>query len=72
MPDWLADKQKRLEKIREAKAELEAEAKAAAEAEMKARAEAEEKRHAQGRKKTGKTPAPPQAEPEGKGAAQFY
>ena len=32
MPDWVADKQKRLEKIRQAKAELEAEAKAAAEA----------------------------------------
>ena len=31
MPDWVADKQKRLEKIRQAKAELEAEAKAAAE-----------------------------------------
>src|SRR6478735_1075777 len=30
MPDWVADKQKRLEKIREAKAALEAEAKAAA------------------------------------------
>lgn len=40
MPDWAADKQKRLEKIREAKAALEAEAKAAAEAESKARAEA--------------------------------
>jgi hypothetical protein len=33
MPDWVADKQKRLEKIRAAKAELEAEAKAAAEEE---------------------------------------
>jgi transposase len=32
MPDWVADKQKRLEKIRQAKAELEAEARAAAEA----------------------------------------
>jgi hypothetical protein len=30
MPDWVADKQRRPEKIREAKAELEAEAKAAA------------------------------------------
>src|ERR1700741_5548588 len=44
MPDWVADKQKRLEKIREAKAALEAEAKAAAEAESTARAEAEERR----------------------------
>jgi transposase len=32
LPDWVADKQKRLEKIRQAKAELEAEAKAEAEA----------------------------------------
>src|SRR5262249_15000689 len=31
MPDWVADKEKRLEKIRQAKAELEAEAKAEAE-----------------------------------------
>jgi hypothetical protein len=30
MPDWVADKEKRLAKIRAAKAELEAEAKAAA------------------------------------------
>jgi transposase len=44
MPDWVADKQKRLEKIREAKAALEAEAKAAAEVARKARAEAEERR----------------------------
>jgi transposase len=44
MPDWVADKQKRLEKIRQAKAELEAEARAAAEAETKARAEAQEQR----------------------------
>src|SRR6187397_1541828 len=35
MPDWVADKQKRLDKIRAAKAELEAEAKAAAEEEMR-------------------------------------
>src|SRR6266849_6275457 len=39
MPDWVADKEKRLAKIREAKAELEAEAKAAA-------AEEEERRRA--------------------------
>ena len=35
MPDWVADKKRRAEKIREAKAELEAEARAAAEAERK-------------------------------------
>jgi transposase len=71
MPDWVADKEKRLQKIREAKAELEAEAKAAAEAEQRRRQEAEEKRKAQGRKKTGKTPAPPKEEPEGKTQRNF-
>src|SRR5579864_4990456 len=44
MPDWVADKQRRLEKIREAKAELEAEAKAAAAEETRRREEAEKKR----------------------------
>jgi transposase len=71
MPDWVADKEKRLQKIREAKAELEAEAKAAAEAEQRRRQEAEEKRKAQGRKKSGKTPAPPKEEPEGKTQRNF-
>jgi hypothetical protein len=63
MPDWVADKEKRLEKIREAKAALEAEAKAAAAEEERRRAEAEEQRIAEGRKKNGKTPKPPSAEP---------
>ena len=71
MPDWVADKQKRLAKIREAKAALEAEAKAAAEAERKARAEAEERRIAEGGKKNGKTPAPPNTEPDGKAQRNF-
>jgi transposase len=71
MPDWVADKQKRLEKIRAAKAELEAEAKAAAEEEARRRAEAEERRIAEGRKKNGKTPAPPSAEPDGKAQRNF-
>ena len=71
MPDWVADKQKRLAKIREAKAELEAEAKAAAEEETRRRAEAEERRIAEGRKKNGKTPAPPKQEPDGKAQRNF-
>jgi transposase len=71
MPDWVADKAKRLQKIREAKAALEAEAKAAAEAEIQARAEAEGRRQAEGRKKTGKPPAPPKAEPGGKAQRNF-
>jgi transposase len=71
MPDWMADKEKRLAKIREAKAELEAEAKAAAEDETRRRAEAEARRLAEGRKKNGKTPAPPSAEPDGKAQRNF-
>jgi transposase len=71
MPDWVADKQKRLEKIRQAKAELEAEAKAAAEEEMRRQEKAEEQRKAQGRKKNGKTPAPPKKEPDGKTQRNF-
>ena len=71
MPDWVADKQKRLEKIRQAKAELEAEAKAAAEAEMRRREEAEVQRKAEGRKKSGRTPAPPKQEPDGKTQRNF-
>jgi len=71
MPDWVADKQKRLQKIREAKAELEAEAKAAAEEEAKRRSEAEDKRIAEGRKKSGRTPAPPKEEPDGKTQRNF-
>ena len=51
-PKWAADKKKRAEKIRAAKAESEAEAQAAAAA--KAKAQAEERRQAEGRKKPGK------------------
>jgi hypothetical protein len=71
MPDWVADKQKRLARIRAAKAELEAEAKAAAEEEERRRAAAEEERIAQGRKKSGRTPAPPKREPDDKTQRNF-
>ena len=71
MPDWVADKAKRLEKIRTAKAELEAEAKAAAEEEERRRAEAEARRIVESRKKNGRTPAPPKAEPDGKAQRNF-
>jgi transposase len=71
MPDWVADKEKRLAKIGAAKAELEAEAKAAAAEETRRRAETEEKRISEGRKKNGKTPAPPSAEPDGKSQRNF-
>jgi len=72
MPGWVADKEKRLAKIREAKAELEAEAKAAAaEEEERHRVAAEKRRLAEGRKKNGRTPAPPSAEPDGKAQRNF-
>ncbi len=75
-PDWVADKERRLEKIREAKAELEGEAKAAAAEETRRRRhgggqEAETKRIAERRKKNGKTPTPPKQEPEGKSQRNF-
>jgi transposase len=71
MPEWVADKEKRLAKIRAAKAELEAEAKVAAEAEERRRAEAEERRIAEDRKKNGRMPAPPKREPDGKSQRNF-
>ena len=69
LPKWVADKKKRVEKIRAAKAELEAEAKAAAAA--KAKAQAEERRQAEGRKKPGKPAAPPSEEPDPKAQKNF-
>lgn len=71
MPDWVADKRQRLEKIRQAKAELEAEAKAAAEAELRRREQADEQRKPTGRRKSGRAPAPPSKEPEGKAQRNF-
>jgi len=66
MPEWVADKQRRAERIRQAKAELEAQAKAAAEAKLKAAAEAQEQREAEGRRKGGRKAAPPSTEPDAK------
>ena len=71
MPAWVADKTKRIEKIRAAKAELEAEAKAVADEERRIQAEAEEKRLAEGRKKNGKAPAPPPDGPDPKAQRNF-
>src|SRR3954471_2580126 len=71
MPEWVADKKRRAERIRQAKAELEAEAKAAAEAKLKAAAEAEAKREAEGRRKGGRKAAPPSTEPEPKAQKNF-
>src|SRR5258708_14336828 len=71
MPDWVADKQKRLKKIRKAKAALEAQAKAAAEEERQRRAAAEQKRQAAGRKKSSTMPAPPREDPDDKAQRNF-
>jgi transposase len=71
MPDWVADKKQRAEKIRQAKAELEAEAKAAAEAKLKAAAEAAEQRKAEGRSKPGRKAAPPSTAPDAKAQKNF-
>jgi transposase len=71
MPDWIADKQRRAEKIRQAKAELEAEAKAAAEAKRKAEDEAAKKREAEGRRKGGRPAAPPSDVPDAKAQKNF-
>ena len=60
MPKWVADKQKRIAKIRQAKAELEAEAKAAAAEERRVKAEVEAQWIADGTKKrTGGKPEKP-------------
>src|SRR5436305_7336164 len=71
MPDWVTNKKRRAERIRQAKAELEAEAKALAEAKLKAAAEAEEKREAEGRRKGGRKAAPPSTEPDAKAQKNF-
>src|SRR5271168_1052308 len=71
LPDWVADKKKRAEKIRAAKAELEAEAKAAAAAKARAQEKAEERRRAKGRKKPRKPAAPPSEAPDPKAQKNF-
>jgi transposase len=71
LPDWVADKAKRLAKIRAAKAALEAEAEAAAEEERRIEAEKEKQRQAEGRKRCGKKPRPPSREPDAKAQRNF-
>src|SRR5271168_2671274 len=71
LPDWVGDKQKRIARIAEAKAELEAEAKAAADEERRIEAEKQKSREAEGRKKTGKPAAPPSEEPAPKAQRNF-
>ena len=71
MPDWVADKKRRAERIRAAKAALEAEAKAVAEAKVKEKAAAEEKRQAEGRKKPSPKASPASGEPDPKAQKNF-
>ena len=71
LPEWVADKQKRIEKIRAAQAELEAEAKAAADEERRVCAEEEARREAEGKAKPGPKPAPPSDEPDPKAQRNF-
>ncbi len=71
MPDWVADKKRRAEKIRTAKAELEAEAKAAAEAKAKEDAAAEEKRHVRRPQEARPESRSPSGEPDPKARKNF-
>jgi hypothetical protein len=71
LPDWVGDKQKRLAKIQQAMAALEAEAKLEAEEERRIEAEKERQRQAEGRKKPGKPAAPPSDEPNPKSQRNF-
>ncbi|MCW2286816.1 hypothetical protein M2323_004621 [Rhodoblastus acidophilus] len=70
-PDWIADKQKRLAKIREAKQALEEEAAAVAAAKAEAERAAEEKRQAENRKRSAPRPSPPSNEPAPKAQRNF-
>src|SRR5450631_2014375 len=71
MPDWAGDKAKRLAKIQQAMAALEAEAKLAAKEERRIEAEKEQQRQAEGRKKPGKPAAPPSDQPDPKSQRNF-
>jgi transposase len=71
MPGWIADKQKRLTKIREARQALEAEAAAAAAAKAEGERAAEEKRKTENRKRSGPVPRPPSKEPDPKAQRNF-
>jgi hypothetical protein len=66
MPDWVADKQARLARIRQAKAELEAEAKAKAAGEQAAREKNDD------RPRPGRKAAPPSDAPEPKAQRKLH
>jgi hypothetical protein len=69
MPKWVADKQRRVEKIRQAKAELETEAKAAAEAKRQEHDEAAKEGHGTTQRRTDA--APPSDRPDAKPQKNF-
>src|ERR1700681_788503 len=71
MPDWAGDKQKRLAKIQQAMAALEAEARLAAAEERRIEAEKQQQRNAEGRRKPGKPAAPPSDQPDPKAQRNF-
>jgi len=71
MPAWVADKEKRLAKIRAAMAALEADAKSAAEDKRRIDAEKERQREAENRKKTGRKTPPRTDAPDGKAQRNF-
>src|SRR6478752_1220776 len=71
LPDWVGDKEKRLAKIQQAMAALEAEAKLEAEEERRIEAEKEQQRQAEGRKKPGKPAASPSDQPDPKSQRNF-
>ena len=71
MPAWVADKEKRLAKIREAMAALEADAKSAAADKRRIEAEKQKQRDAENRKKTGRKAPPPSDAPDGKAQRNF-
>ena len=72
LPDWVADKQKRAEKIRAAKAELEAEAKALAEAKAKAKGEGRGTAQGRGPQETGKARRPARGGARSQSAEEFH
>jgi transposase len=71
LPDELKRREERIQKIKEAKARLEAEAQARADAEQRRRDAAQAEREAEGKRRPGKPPAPVDPTPEDKAQTNF-
>ncbi len=71
MPDWMANKERRLAKIRAAKAALEAEARARAQAASKPKDDGQGRSGDGGKAKPGRKPKPVSVEPEAKAQRNF-